>query len=412
MLNKTDPSPLNTDESLENFHHSRQYSIDLVANLSPEDCQAQSMEDASPAKWHLAHVTWFYELMLLKPFEKNFAFWNSEFAVLFNSYYNGIGDKHPRNKRGLLTRPSMEQVLAWRENINDRVTALLKKPSSATLLWLLQLGINHEQQHQELLLTDIHHLFSNNSLYPVYFREMDLTKSEDIQFEWLKGISGLVNTGYEGDDFHFDNETPKHSALNQTHAIGNRLVTNSEWLQFIEDGGYRDFRWWFDTGWTWLQAHEITAPLYWNRTNSKDYARFSLNGNLPLDINAPVSNISYFEADAFTRWASKNINKYSGARLPTEFEWEAFAKSNAKFSNDLFGKVWQWTSSNYSAYPGYQTWNGAAGEYNGKFMVDQMVLRGSSSYTPSNHSRVTYRNFFPTQTRWQMTGLRLAKDNG
>ena len=306
----------------------------------------------------------------------------------------------------------MEQVLAWRENINDRVTALLKKSSSATLLWLLQLGINHEQQHQELLLTDIHHLFSNNSLYPVYFREMDLTKSEDVQFEWLKGISGLVNTGYEGDDFHFDNETPKHSVLNQSHAIGNRLVTNSEWLQFIEDDGYRDFRWWFDTGWAWLQAHEITAPLYWKKTDNKDYARFSLNGDLPLDINAPVSNISYFEADAFTRWASKNISKYSGARLPTEFEWEAFAKSDAKTSNDLFGKVWQWTSSNYSAYPGYQPWDGAAGEYNGKFMVDQMVLRGSSSYTPSNHSRASYRNFFPTQTRWQMTGLRLAKDNG
>ena len=410
MLNKTVSQSSSADEILEQFHRSRKHSTDLIVNLNPEDCQAQSMEDASPAKWHLAHVTWFYEVMVLKPFEEKFAYWNPEFAVLFNSYYNGIGDKHPRSKRGLLTRPSLAEVIEWRKNIEDRVIKLIKEKSSAELLWLIQLGINHEQQHQELLLTDIHHLLSNNSLFPAYESQSHHIPTSEKSFQWIKGVSGLVETGYEGNDFHFDNERPKHSALNQTHSIGNRLVSNSEWLQFIEDGGYQHFQWWLDAGWAWLQTEKISAPLYWHKDTQNQFFRFSLYGNSLLDMHAPVSNISYFEADAFSRWASQNLTGFAGARLPTEFEWEAFARSNSESHYDLFGKAWQWTSSNYSPYPGYQPWGGIAGEYNGKFMVNQMVLKGSSEYTPVGHSRDTYRNFFPTHARWQMTGLRLAKD--
>jgi ergothioneine biosynthesis protein EgtB len=410
MQNNLSYQAPSADGLLEQFHSSRKYSVDLIANLSAEDCQAQSMEDASPTKWHLAHVTWFYEVMVLRAFEKNFSFWNPEFAVLFNSYYNGVGDKHPRSKRGLLTRPSLQQVLEWRKNIEDRVQSLLKENSSEELLWLIQLGINHEQQHQELLLTDIHHLFSNNSLWPIYTPQNNEHSSLEKPFKWIEGISGLVQTGYKGNGFHFDNEGPQHSALNQIHSIGNRLVNNFQWLQFIEDDGYDNFQWWLDAGWAWLKAEKISAPLYWNKDNEGQMLRFSLNGNNPLDLQAPVSNISYFEADAFTRWANQNLAGFAGARLPTEFEWEAFAQFHFEADNDLFGKVWQWTSSNYTPYPGYKPWGGIAGEYNGKFMVNQMVLKGSSAYTPKGHSRITYRNFFPTHARWQMTGLRLAKD--
>lgn len=409
MLNKTLQPTVSTEELLEQFHRSRQYSYELIKNLTAEDCQSQSMEDASPAKWHLAHVTWFYEVMVLKPFEENFAFWNPAFAVLFNSYYNGIGDKHPRSQRGLLTRPALSEVLEWRKNVEDRVTNLLKENSSSDFLWLIQVGINHEQQHQELLLTDIHHLFSQNSLFPAYFSQNKAVAHTDIPFQWIEGVSGLVEIGFDGEGFHFDNEKPFHTALNPNYFLANRLVSNSEWLQFMQDGGYQNFKWWLDAGWAWLQAHQISAPLYWNKKNETQLFRFSLEGNLPLDLNAPVANISYFEADAFARWASENIAHLYGARLPTEFEWEAFAKNISAKSKDLFGKVWQWTSSNYNPYPGYQPWAGAAGEYNGKFMVNQMVIRGGSDYTPAGHSRVSYRNFFPTHARWQMTGLRLAK---
>ena len=410
MLNKISYPPLSADEIVKQFHLSRKYSTDLISNLSSEDCQAQSMEDASPAKWHLAHVTWFYEVMVLKPFEENFAYWNPEFAVLFNSYYNGIGDKHPRSKRGLLTRPSLAEVLEWRINIEARVNRVIKENASEELLWLIQLGLNHEQQHQELLLTDIHHLFSNNLLLPAYSSQNKLISSDEKPFQWIQGISGLVETGHEGNGFHFDNEGPQHSTLNQPHSIANRLISNSEWLQFIEDGGYQNFQWWLDAGWAWLQAENISAPLYWNKDAQNQFYRFSLQGNSPLDLHAPVLNISYFEADAFARWASQHLPGFAGSRLPTEFEWEAFAKVNSESSTDLFGQAWQWTSSNYSPYPGYQPWSGIAGEYNGKFMINQMVIRGSSAYTPAGHSRMTYRNFFQTHARWQMTSLRLAKD--
>jgi len=400
---------LTTDSLINEFHRSRNYTVDLIADLSAEDCQAQSMEDASPAKWHLAHVTWFYEVIVLKSFEKNFAFWNSQFAVLFNSYYNSVGDKHPRKHRGLLTRPSLTEVFEWRKNVEDRVKGLMRDNLTPELKWLILLGINHEQQHQELLLTDIQHLFYQNPLLPAYSPAIKTCNQLIKPFRWVEGISGIVEIGFTGEGFHFDNESPCHSALNQKHFLANQLVSNHQWLLFIEDGGYQDPQWWLDAGWAWVCSENISAPFYWNKNES--YFTFSLKGNLPIELSSPVSNISYFEAEAFARWADKKLDGFAGARLPTEFEWEAFAKTNSHMIDDLFGKVWQWTSSNYSPYPRYEAWEGIAGEYNGKFMINQMVLRGSSAYTSPGHSRTTYRNFFPTHARWQITGLRLAKDS-
>lgn len=411
MPNSMHIEEYSSDALLDCFLNSRKYSTDLIKGLSPEDCQSQSMEDASPAKWHLAHVTWFYEVMVLKQFEQNFRFWNPEFAVLFNSYYNGIGDKHPRNKRGLLTRPSLYEVLEWRSNIEERIAALLNDNPSPDLLWLIGLGVNHEQQHQELLLTDIQHLFSQSSLLPVYSTDINSKPSQLQPMQWIEGVSGLVEVGFSGSEFHFDNEAPLHTTYLQPHLICNQLINNKQWISFIEDGGYQDSKWWLDAGWAWVTIEKAKAPLYWNYFENKNYQSFSLQGNRPIDLQSPVSNVSYFEADAFSRWASERLEGFSKARLPTEFEWESFAKYKPLESDDLFGKVWQWTSSNYTPYPGYQPWAGVAGEYNGKFMVNQMVLRGSSSYTSPNHSRISYRNFFPTHTRWQMTGLRLAKDS-
>jgi ergothioneine biosynthesis protein EgtB len=410
MLNKSPDQTKSIQLLLEQFNRSRKYSTDLISKLSPEDCQAQSMEDASPAKWHVAHVTWFYEVMVLKPFEKDFQYWNPQFAILFNSYYNGVGDKHPRNQRGLLTRPSLLEVLEWRKNIDARVNHLVQENHSAELQWLIQLGIAHEEQHQELLLTDIQHLFSKNLLAPAYQPTAPNITSVGESHQWIAGCSGMVDIGFQGAGFHFDNEGPAHSVFNQSHSISSQLISNAQWLSFIQAGGYQQSQWWLDAGWAWVQAEKITAPMYWHRNENDQYERFSLNGLVPLDLNAPVSNISYFEADAFARWASQHLEGCTGARLPTEFEWEAFASVKADLAQDLFGQVWQWTSSNYSPYPGYQPWSGVAGEYNGKFMVNQMVLRGSSAYTPTSHGRISYRNFFPTHARWQMTGLRLAKD--
>ena len=401
---------ISSETLVDQFLNSRRYSSHLIEGLSPEDCQSQSMDDASPAKWHLAHVTWFYEVMVLKQFEQNFRFWNPAFAVLFNSYYNGIGDKHPRNQRGLLTRPSLCEVLEWRSNIEERITVLLKNNTSPNLLWLIQLGINHEQQHQELLLTDIQHLFSQNSLCPSYSIDKVSKPSKVEPMRWIKRLSGLVEVGYSGSEFHFDNEGPLHTTYLQSHFISNQLINNSQWVSFIEDGGYQNSNWWLDAGWAWVMNEQIQAPMYWTELENKNYHSFSLNGNHPIDLLAPVSNISYFEADAFARWASENLDGFSKARLPTEFEWESFAKNSSTESADLFGEVWQWTSSNYTPYPGYQPWAGVAGEYNGKFMVNQMVPRGSSDLTSKDHSRLSYRNFFPTHVRWQKSGLRIAKD--
>lgn len=429
--------PTQTTDLINHFLLVRATTESLIQTLSPEDCQAQSMPDTSPAKWHLAHVNWFFETFVLQHFEKDFKPWNSAYQMLFNSYYHAIGDKHPRPDRGLLTRPSLEEVLAWRQAVNERLQALFTTQPSADLSWILRLGIEHEQQHQELLLTDIKHLFSRNALLPAYRKNVTRSFTNNFvlpDMHWLPGKAGLQEMGVspQSTAFHFDNEAPRHSIFLNPYEIGHRLITNSEWQAFIADGGYDNYRWWLDAGWSWLKSEGIRAPLYWHAQHDNPLA-FTLQGNQTLDLLAPVNHVSYFEADAFARWKSATDAHYKGARLPTEAEWECFVDQNIQtipsHSNLLeselltptrthitnkpaqfFGDVWEWTSSHYMSYPGYKPWGGIAGEYNGKFMVNQMVLKGGSCLTPMSHLRTTYRNFFPTSARWQMTGLRLAKD--
>jgi ergothioneine biosynthesis protein EgtB len=422
----------------ERFLRIRGQTEKLAAPLSAEDCQAQSMPDASPVKWHLGHVTWFFETFVLERFEKDFAPFNASYRVLFNSYYNAIGDKHPRPQRGLLTRPSLAEVLQWRAQVDERVIALLGVSTDTELQSLVALGLNHEQQHQELLLTDLKHLLSNNSIEPIYEKTWPPVVVAPVAASWVSFKGGLSDIGHDGPGFAFDNEAPKHKVWLEPYALMNRLVTHGEWLEFILDGGYSDSRWWLSAGWDWVRNHGVCAPLYWRQSESINDEKhgwrcFTLHGSVPIDFNTPIVHISYFEADAFARWKSHNDKAYDGARLPTEAEWEAavapqfeahrlignFVESRAfhplpvpKKADGLLqavGDVWQWTQSSYQAYPGFRTWEGAVGEYNGKFMVNQYVLRGGSCVTPSDHLRASYRNFFPSDARWQFTGLRLAK---
>ncbi len=417
----------------------RAQSVRLAAPLSAEDCQAQSMPDASPVKWHLAHVTWFFETFILEKYERNFAPFNAAFRVLFNSYYNTIGDKHPRPLRGLLTRPTLAEVLQWRTQVDARVVALLEVNHDAQLQALVELGLHHEQQHQELLLTDVKHLLSCSALQSVYQKAWPLATVAPVAAQWIGFEGGLLNVGHEGAGFAFDNETPRHRSYCAPYALMNRLVTHGEWLDFVQAAGYSDARWWLSAGWDWLQTQHINAPMYWSQPEGVNgphdgWHSFTLHGQVPIDPHTPITHISYFEADAFARWKAATDSAYQGARLPTEAEWETavtpqfdallplgnFVESRAlhpmpvaKRSDGLMqalGDVWEWTSSSYQAYPGYQPWCGAVGEYNGKFMVNQYVLRGGSCATPRAHIRATYRNFFPSDARWQFTGLRLAKD--
>jgi ergothioneine biosynthesis protein EgtB len=420
------------------YHDVRSQTELLAAPLSAEDCQAQSMPDASPVKWHLAHVTWFFETFILEKFETNFAPFNPAFRVLFNSYYNAVGDKHPRPLRGLLTRPSLDEVLDWRKQVDARMQALLAVNLNPELIALVELGLHHEQQHQELLLTDVKHLLSCNALLPVYQKAWPLAAVAPVAAQWVSFNGGLLDTGHEGASFAFDNEAPRHRSYLAPYALMNRLVTHGEWLEFMQAGGYSDARWWLSAGWDWVRAHGVTAPMYWSQPQNSDgphddWYSFTLHGQVPIDPHTPIAHVSYFEADAFARWKSTNDGAYQGARLPTEAEWEAavapqfaqliaagnFVESHALHPMPLakqtaglmqaLGDVWEWTSSSYQGYPGYQAWEGAVGEYNGKFMVNQYVLRGGSCVTPRAHIRATYRNFFPSDARWQFTGLRLAK---
>jgi ergothioneine biosynthesis protein EgtB len=411
----------------ERFNAVRAHSVKLASPLSAEDCCAQSMEDASPVKWHLAHTTWFFETFILERMEPGFAPFHVDFRVLFNSYYNGIGERHPRPQRGLLTRPSLAETLAYRENVDARVTALLANAQAdpagddlAKFFSLIELGLHHEQQHQELLLTDVKHLLSMNPMRPAYLHRPVELMSTATPLEWLAFEGGVVEVGHAGNGFRFDNETPRHRQFVEPFRLASRLVTNGEFLAFMEAGGYEDAACWLSEGWAWVMDNAISGPLYWiNGEGSelnKGWREFTLHGVQPLDPNLPAVHLSYFEADAYARWA--------GARLPTEAEWEhaaagsvdhrperlhpAGASGARKALKQLFGAAWQWTSSSYSPYPGFAAANGAIGEYNGKFMVNQYVLRGSSCVTPAAHSRVTYRNFFPSTARWQFAGIRLA----
>jgi ergothioneine biosynthesis protein EgtB len=375
----------------------RAHSVALAAPLSDEDCAAQSMPDASPVKWHLAHTTWFFETFILERFEPDFAPFHQAFRVLFNSYYNGVGEKHPRPERGLLTRPSRGDVLAYRRAVDARISLLLSGDIGPELAMLIGLGLQHEQQHQELILTDILHLLSRNPLFPAY-NEAFATPAECGQRTWRAFDGGIVEIGHAGDGFFFDNELPRHRQFLEPFELASTLVTNAEFAAFIAAGGYDDPSFWLSEGWAWVQANKIRQPVYWH-DHPAGWREFSPAGLCPLNPRAPLLHISYFEADAFAQFA--------GARLPTEAEWE-HAAATAEL-DQMFGTAWQWTSSSYAPYPGFVAAPGAIGEYNGKFMVNQYVLRGASLATPDGHSRPTYRNFFPTDARWQFTGIRLAR---
>jgi len=372
----------------------RAHSLALAAPLSDEDAQLQSMPDASPAKWHLAHTTWFFETLVLTPFLDGYCVFDERWPRLFNSYYESLGPRHARPQRGLLSRPSLTEVKAYRAHVDAALADLLPQaPAEARVL--IELGCHHEQQHQELLLTDILHAFSCNPLLPAYDATAP-TPAAALQQAWLKHDGGIVEIGHAGPGFAFDNEGPRHQALLAPFEISSRLVTCGEYADFIEAGGYREPLLWLSDGWATVQAQGWQRPAYWLEGGGI----FGLHGAQPMDPNAPVMQLSFYEACAFAEWA--------GARLPTEFEWEA-ACGLPGFAN-ASDQAWQWTRSSYAPYPGFRPAAGAVGEYNGKFMVNQYVLRGGSCLTPPGHARASYRNFFPTQARWQMTGLRLARD--
>ncbi|MET0360140.1 MAG: ergothioneine biosynthesis protein EgtB [Sphingobium sp.] len=405
----------------------RALSLSLTANLSDGDATAQSMPDASPAKWHLAHVTWFFETFVLRDHLPGYRPFDDRFAYLFNSYYEAEGPRHARTRRGLLTRPSLDDVLAYRAHVDAAMRDILSDMDE-TVVALVTLGLHHEQQHQELLLTDILHLFGQNPLQPgLWPRGLRRMIAEPGPIQWQDGPSGLVEIGHDEQDgdagFAFDCEGPRHPTYLTPYALADRTVTNGEWIGFIESGGYADPVHWLSDGWAWVQAGAIEAPLYWQRDAMGGWTRFTLSGREPVDPAEPVTHVSLYEADAFASWA--------GARLPTEAEWEAVAaafdpahgtfldraapcRPNAAVPGDLsgqmFGDVWEWTGSAYRPYPGFRPAQGAVGEYNGKFMSGQFVLRGGSCATPRGHARASYRNFFYPHQRWQFTGVRLAKD--
>jgi ergothioneine biosynthesis protein EgtB len=370
-----------------------------AAPLSPEDQGAQSMPDASPTKWHRAHVTWFFEQFLLRPFAPSYRPFDERFAYLFNSYYVAAGPRHARPQRGLITRPGVAETTAYRAYVDAAVVALIESaPESDAVVSIVEIGLHHEQQHQELLLTDILHAFAQNPTHPVYATDWQWPQSQRSLMAANARVAGVHTIGHQSAGFSFDNERPAHQVLLQPVGVARALVTNGEWLEFMAEGGYTTPSLWLSNGWDEVQAQGWQAPGYWQHTDGAWFS-MTLGGLRPVDPALPVCHVSYYEADAFARWAGKH--------LPSEAEWEVAAKAGGL--DDDFGIVWQWTRSAYSPYPGYQAETGALGEYNGKFMVNQMVLRGSSLATPAGHSRATYRNFFYPSARWQFSGLRLAE---
>jgi ergothioneine biosynthesis protein EgtB len=405
------------------FAEVRAATLRLAAPLSAEDSALQSMPDASPVKWHLAHTTWFFETFVLERWAHGYSLFDPQFRVLFNSYYNAVGDRHPRPERGLLSRPSLDAVRDYRAHVERHLAPLFARTDDIELQALLELGLQHEQQHQELILTDVKHLLSRNPLQPTYLERWPLTPIKPQKVCWIGYRGGLADTGHVGNGFCFDNELPRHSVFLAPYELASRPVTHGEFLAFVDDGGYRRPDLWLSLGWDTAQVQRWIAPCYWEQRDGR-WTTFTLRGRVEIDPATPMTHVSYFEADAYARWA--------GARLPTEFEWEAAAASCAIDGNfvesgmlhplasradpptampaQLYGDVWEWTRSSYAPYPGYAPAAGAVGEYNGKFMCNQYVLRGGSCATPRSHIRATYRNFFPPDARWQFSGLRLARD--
>ena len=382
----------------------RDRSLWLCEPLAIEDYGVQPMPDASPPKWHLAHTTWFFETFLLKAYEPGYRPFNSDFEFLFNSYYNGVGKQFPRSKRGNLSRPTVAEILDYRAHVDRVMNGLLERPGGEVEARAV-LGLHHEQQHQELILTDVKYNLGHNPLHPAYRDDLPGPGGAPAaEFSFVGFDGGIAEIGTNNNEsFAFDNETPRHRVFLEPYCLANRLVTNGEFLAFMEDGGYSRPELWLADAWAILQSGEgWSAPLYW-RSRDDGWDEYSLGGLAPLDLDSPVIHVSYYEADAYARWA--------GARLPTEQEWEAAANEGPAGGLDqLTGAAWQWTASAYSSYPGYEPPPGTLGEYNGKFMSNQMVLRGGSSATPDGHVRPSYRNFFYAGDRWQFCGIRLACD--
>lgn len=422
------PSARLADDLTRRFRDVRRFSLELAAPLAPEDTVIQSMPDASPTRWHLAHITWFFETFILREAVAGYEPFHPDFIVLFNSYYNGVGEQFPRHLRGHVSRPALDEVKAYRRHVDAGVERLLAGAGEgqlARLAPLLEIGLHHEQQHQELMLTDIKHALSVNPLHPAYRAAQpvagDPQNGSARPPGWRGYPEGVRWIGHDGAGFAFDNESPRHRVFCEAWEMADRLVANGEFLAFMEDGGYERPEHWLSLGWARACEEGWRAPLYWVR-EAGAWRQFTLWGLVPMDPHAPVCHVSYFEADAYARWA--------GARLPTEAEWETAAADAPRAGNfaegarfhplaleavpaeapaQMYGDVWEWTSSAYSAYPGYRPAPGAIGEYNGKFMCNQYVLRGGSCATSRSHIRPTYRNFFPPEARWQFSGIRLAR---
>jgi ergothioneine biosynthesis protein EgtB len=406
-------------KGVQRYQAIRDVSLKLAAPLSAEDCAIQSMPDASPVKWHLAHTTWFFETFVLVPHQRRYRVFDKAYGYLFNSYYNAIGARHPRPERGMLSRPRLDEVLAYRRHVDQAMQAGVPEQAHA----LVELGLQHEQQHQELILTDVKHMLSRNPLKPAYQKQWPLSPIHGRKRGWIEHEAGLYEVGHAGDGFSFDNETPRHKVWLEVFCIATHPVTHGDWIEFIEDGGYQRPELWLSAGWDAVSTRGWEAPQYWEKRDGR-WTVFTLHGEAPVDPLTPVCHVSFYEAEAFARWADE--------RLPTEAEWEVAARTASPEGNFMesgalhplplreapadgtpaqaFGDVWEWTRSDYAPYPGFQPAQGAVGEYNGKFMSGQYVLRGGSCATPASHIRATYRNFFPPDARWQFSGLRLARD--
>ncbi|MBM1108233.1 ergothioneine biosynthesis protein EgtB [Aurantibacter crassamenti] len=382
---------MNLDEKYKNI---RQQTLNFCSHLQAEDYSIQVVQFASPAKWHLAHTTWFFETFILKNEVANYTEFDSNFNFLFNSYYNNVGDRVLQANRGNMSRPSTDEIFSYRNYVDEKMLDYLQQDPSKKIIDLVVLGLNHEQQHQELLITDVKYMLGHNALFPVFDTAYNLIKDKNATSESIKINAGVYEIGHQSNEFSYDNELGVHQVYIDDFEINNHLVTNEEFIEFIESGAYSDFNLWLDEGWSWVNSNKIDSPMYWHKIDGTWHA-YTLAGLQKIDSQALLCHINFYEANAFAEW--------KGMRLPTEFEWEIAAKKLD------WGKRWEWTNSAYLPYPNFVKENGAVGEYNGKFMSNKMVLRGASVATSKNHSRITYRNFFHPSERWQFTGIRLVK---